>query len=418
MGRFKLAAVVIGLVLLGATTALASTVFGDVDEDRFYAEAVEWAFAESVTMGTTSSTFSPDDPATRGQSVTFMHRYDQSVVQPALVNIDAQLDAVDNRLGVVDTIRQSPERVVWVADDDSGDYSTLSQALASITDASESNPYVVRIAPGVYVETSPVALKSHVDIEGSGQGITTITCECGGGGNDGMSATLAAGDIATEIRHLTVTNSGGAYYSFGVWTEGIENEVSASVSMLHVTATATGGNVQSHGIYNWQSSPSMTHVSASGTGSNVNVGVYNGRSDPSMMNVSAAAVGTSDSYNFGVFNNESSPLMTDVLASATGGAESFGVRNVSSSPSMTNVSATGTNGSLEGWGVYNVSSHPTIQNSSFAGDSHSILNDGSSSAALANTMLDGTPTGSSFQCVGAYSELFVALDTQCTLPAD
>ena len=76
-----------------------------------------------------------------GQSVTFMHRYDQSVVQPALDNIDARLDAVDNRLGVVDTIRQSPERVVWVADDDSGDYSTLSQALASITDASESNPY-------------------------------------------------------------------------------------------------------------------------------------------------------------------------------------------------------------------------------------------------------------------------------------
>ena len=57
MGRFKLAAVVIGPVLLGATTALASTVFGDVDEDRFYAEAVAWAFAESVTMGTTSSTF-------------------------------------------------------------------------------------------------------------------------------------------------------------------------------------------------------------------------------------------------------------------------------------------------------------------------------------------------------------------------
>ena len=48
--------------------------FVDVPEDAFYAEAVEWAFSNGVTVGTSPTTFSPDEPVTRGQVVTFLHR--------------------------------------------------------------------------------------------------------------------------------------------------------------------------------------------------------------------------------------------------------------------------------------------------------------------------------------------------------
>ena len=86
--RLKLVAAVVGLVGLGATAGFASSSFTDVEQDRYYTDAVEWAFDNGVTTGTSAATFSPEDPATRAQSVTFLHRYDENVVQPALDALD------------------------------------------------------------------------------------------------------------------------------------------------------------------------------------------------------------------------------------------------------------------------------------------------------------------------------------------
>ena len=51
-----------------------STNFTDVKSDAFYADAINWAVANNVTDGTSSTTFSPDDNCTRGQIVTFLFR--------------------------------------------------------------------------------------------------------------------------------------------------------------------------------------------------------------------------------------------------------------------------------------------------------------------------------------------------------
>lgn len=48
--------------------------FADVAADAYYAPAVQWAVANGITNGTSSTTFSPDDPCTRGQIVTFLYR--------------------------------------------------------------------------------------------------------------------------------------------------------------------------------------------------------------------------------------------------------------------------------------------------------------------------------------------------------
>lgn len=48
--------------------------FRDVAADSFYADAVLWAAETGVTLGTTPTTFSPDFPCTRAQAVTFLHR--------------------------------------------------------------------------------------------------------------------------------------------------------------------------------------------------------------------------------------------------------------------------------------------------------------------------------------------------------
>ena len=362
----------VAVAVLVPSVVLAEHAWPDVPDGKFYAEAVLWAQTNGMTTGCEGGTgFCPERGVTRGENITFAKRYDDLVVQPALNDIDTAIDAnttaASTAQATADTAQttadaaDAPDRVVWVADDGTGDFLLLSTALASISDASVSNPYVVRIAPGEYTETATVALKTYVDVEGSGQGVTTITCACAGADYDASSATVSAGDIAAEIRHLTINNTGGSTYSLGVWTEDV---VDGTVSMSDVTATGTGGT----------------------------------------------------SYNYGVYNTFSSPSMTDVTATATGGTYSYGVYNTSSSPSMNNVTATGTGGT-NNRGVYNAFwSSPSIRNSSITGDDYSIHNSGTSSAQVADTMLDGTVSaGGGLACVGAYTEAFVELDSSCAV---
>ena len=58
----------------GSPKASSSTAFIDVSVNADYAKAVAWAVANSVTSGTSDTTFSPDDTCTRGQIVTFLNR--------------------------------------------------------------------------------------------------------------------------------------------------------------------------------------------------------------------------------------------------------------------------------------------------------------------------------------------------------
>ena len=48
--------------------------FVDVPADAYYYDAVLWAVKEGITNGTSATTFSPDDPCTRAQMVTFLWR--------------------------------------------------------------------------------------------------------------------------------------------------------------------------------------------------------------------------------------------------------------------------------------------------------------------------------------------------------
>ena len=48
--------------------------FKDVAEDSYYYDAVRWAVSKGITSGTSSDTFSPDDTCTRAQVVTFLWR--------------------------------------------------------------------------------------------------------------------------------------------------------------------------------------------------------------------------------------------------------------------------------------------------------------------------------------------------------
>ena len=243
--------------------------------------------------------------------------------------------------GPVD-VGPDPAQIVWVAKS-GGDFTTLSAALASITDNSAAKPYLIKIAPGVYTETSWTALKNYVDIEGSGQDITTITCACATASSSYLSAVLAAAgpDQNVEVRHLTVANTGGGTWSVAVGTE----SVTSGVSFVHVNATATG-------------------------------------------------IGTNFAFFFygSGLGSGSAPTLTNVTAIATGGVSTRAVYVATLSPStFTNLTATAAGASSDNTGVM-AFSDVLIRDSTVSGTNQSVVN-AIGTTRIANTVVNGVTDG-------------------------
>lgn len=55
--------------------------FSDVKKDAYYYDAVKWAVENGITAGTGDGKFSPDEPCTRAQMVTFLYRFYQKFVK-------------------------------------------------------------------------------------------------------------------------------------------------------------------------------------------------------------------------------------------------------------------------------------------------------------------------------------------------
>ena len=67
--------------------------FTDVSGDAYYADAVIWAVGKGITSGTTATTFTPNNPCTRAQAVTFLWRAAGSPAPKSGVNPFADVKA-------------------------------------------------------------------------------------------------------------------------------------------------------------------------------------------------------------------------------------------------------------------------------------------------------------------------------------
>lgn len=68
---------------------------------------------------------------------------------------------------------QTPENILYVSKSGTS-FNSIEQALDSINDASDSNPYLIYVGPGTYIISEPIILKPHVTVKGSGQDVTRI----------------------------------------------------------------------------------------------------------------------------------------------------------------------------------------------------------------------------------------------------
>ena len=60
--------------------------FTDVSSSDYYYNAVLWAVGKNITNGTSATTFGPNDGCTRGQVVTFLHRFENSPTPASTTN--------------------------------------------------------------------------------------------------------------------------------------------------------------------------------------------------------------------------------------------------------------------------------------------------------------------------------------------
>ena len=97
----KLLAIVVGVCVVAVSAvagAQGGQEFSDVPEDSVHGPAIEWAAKLGITTGTSLGKFSPDAPLTRGQAVTFLHRYDK-VASQGIPSDNELADAVAKPFG-------------------------------------------------------------------------------------------------------------------------------------------------------------------------------------------------------------------------------------------------------------------------------------------------------------------------------
>lgn len=131
----------------------------------------------------------------------------------------------------------SYENVITVASG-GGDFTSVAAALASITDASATNRYLVRVMPGVYTETDLVEVKGYVHVQGSGPNVTVVTSARSAATPGNGSATVELLDNG-RISNLTARNTGTG--TFGIALYSAETSRAAVVDGVVAEAIGAGG---------------------------------------------------------------------------------------------------------------------------------------------------------------------------------
>jgi hypothetical protein len=325
-----------------------------------------------------------------------------------------------------------------------GDYTEPLSAVNEIATwcgtPSSTNPCLLKIMPGVYnIGALTLQMIPYVDIEGSGENTTRIT---GNFGDNWWTGVINGADFS-EIRFLTVENTGGGTYAVAIALE------SVSPRLTNVTTIGSGATENVGIICFTNCSPTLTNVTATATGGNLTIGVYMAtNSSPKIVNVSAFASGGTRNIGFDIDDN-SSPDMANVAATAMGGTKNHAIHTQRlSSPTIRNAKVTASDGSVENYGFWNImAASPNLinviadasggpsnygiyyNNSGFTGGTitidHSVIkgttgaihtNDTGNTytTRVGNTRLLGSITGNGTnKCAGVYDDNYVFYSNIC-----
>ncbi len=277
------------------------------------------------------------------------------------------------------------QNVIFVAPE-GGDFTSPVAAVSAITDASEDNPYLVKILPGVYdIGSCCVVMKPYVDIEGSGEEVTTIK-----GNAEGSLRCVVKGTDHAGLRSLTVIKNGG-----------LEGEDSSA-------------------IVNVDAGPTIAHVTIFASGGSNNMAVYNDDaegSNPTIMDDVAIWVGEGIT-NYGIINKGySAPVLREIIIRINGdNTPNFGIFNKDyASPVISDAY-------INAWGLYGVGIHnrehasAEVSEAEIYGGRYALSLNKSSSIFVKHSELDGQnrfAPGTVHRCASVFDENFHELNLYC-----
>jgi len=290
---------------------------------------------------------------------------------------------------------------------------SLREVVSGIADPSATNSFLVKIEPGLYdLDAHSLTLRPYVDIEGSGQGVTTITSTISGG-----SGTVV-GANNSELRFVTVKNTGGP--GEGPQVAALFSE-GTSPRYTHLTAVASGGT-ENDAIHISNGAPVLSYVTASASGGSRSTGVANFGGLLTAANSTLSAADAANT-NLGVLSTFGGTIRAaNSTITAAGGVIAVGVRTNNGTHTLTDVTSSAS-GATESYGIYNgwrvaapvVNAHQ----SRISGGTYSIFSIGGAIQVGASQLTGpaGTFNFGSVRCAASYDGTFNPLSQGCALSA-
>ncbi len=200
-----------------------------------------------------------------------------------------------------------------------GDFSDPVAAANSITDASDSNRYLIIVGPGKYELEEQLILQPFVSIAGSGEWATILQGPISETG--GMDSALILCKNKTSVSNMVVYNFGGTGQSVGVYVESGKN-----VLLQNLRIIAQGGSYN-YGIYNFSDNLTVRDGTSTGKGGTFSYGMHNYKADPLVVGMKFNGHGpagdvSSATMTRGVYNFKSSPTFMNVIAHAADSTDS------------------------------------------------------------------------------------------------
>jgi hypothetical protein len=212
-----------------------------------------------------------------------------------------------------------------------GDYTTITEAIDSITDNNILNHYVIKVSPGIFEEQ--IKMKEYVEIKGSGKNATIIKSV---GSDSGVyTAATVIGGNDTAISNLSIHCMTSANYAVGIYNSGD----SLLIDNLIIIVMTSSVSAETYGIYQYSGSTAISNVG-----------------------ITSSVAGISGNC-FGIYfeNVSDKTVLKHSVIEAAGGAWACGIHNINASPSIqhTNISVRLANG--YNYGIWNDSyATPTI----------------------------------------------------------
>lgn len=197
------------------------------------------------------------------------------------------------------------------------DFTHPNDALASIDENTpqEDNRILIKIAAGEYTMTSPLRMRSYVDIEGAGtdEGSGTILTGARPTLGTQSEASIVVGKDDAELRDMKLINTGGKCFVVGMYNSSSSPTVRNVDIQVSDSTCLTAGESLTYGVYNSSTTtfPRFYDVVSQASG-------IDGGSSFGIINVSGAASFAKDSH----------------FSSGSDGGKSVGVDGVPNLPAV------------------------------------------------------------------------------------